>query len=153
MAVVKGTYFDTLIIPAPVGSNRDITPVLKETFSPGSTNDTRKLFKLPINVTIGAGSFFQVGDMDSGTALVLTLRVTDGTTTKKIIDASTAGQAGGVARPTKIGTTEDAIGFTTDNNNYWVELLYATQATGAQSADFVYGVQLCGWAISANIKS
>lgn len=154
MAVVKGTHFDSLIIPAPVGSNRDITPILTETFAPGALNDTRKLIKVPINVTIGAGCFFQVGDMDTSTGLVLTLRITDGTTTKVIIDASTAGQAGGIARPTKIGTTETAIGFTTNNNLYWIELLIATAATGtATSAVFTYGIQMCGFAVAANIKS
>ena len=146
MATVNGTYYNFTIPPAPVGSSRDITPIFTETFTPGSTNDTRRLLKIPINTVIGAGTFFQVGDMDSGTALVLTLRITDGTTTKVIIDASTAGQAGGIARPTKIGTTENAIGFVTDNNNYRLELLIATQATGAQSAAFTYGLHMCGYA-------
>lgn len=149
MATVKGTYFDRYIIPSPVGSNRDITPMFSETFTPGSTNDIRKLIKVPINCTFGAGTFFQAGDMDSGTALVLTLRATDdGSTFKTLIHQSTAGQAGGIARPTKGPTVEDGIGFTTDSSDWWVELLISTQATGAQSATFIYGIHLCGWGLT-----
>lgn len=145
MATVDGTFYDRTIIPAPVGSNRDITASFKETFTPGSTNDIRRLCKVPANVCFGAGTYFQVGDMDSGTALVLTLRVTDGTTTKVLIHESTAGQAGGVARPTKGPTVENGINFVTDNNDYRVELLYSTQATGAQEADFIWALHLVGW--------
>lgn len=153
MATVKGTYYNFTIPPAPVGSNRDCTAIFKETFSPGALNDIRYLLKLPINVTFGAGTFMQVGDMDTGTTLTLTLRVTDGTTTKVLISASTVGQAGGVARPTLGPTVETAIGWTTDNNNYRLELLYAAAATGAQSADFVYGLHMTGWGYGSNIKS
>lgn len=144
MATVLGTYWKT-IPPSPVGKPYNTCPIFTETFSPGSTNDTRKLLKVPRNVTFGAGTFMQVGDMDSGSALVLTLRVTDGTTTKVLIHQSTVGQAGGIARPTKIGTTEDGIGFTTNNHNYWVELLISTQAAGAQSANFTYGIEMSGF--------
>lgn len=154
MANVNGTYYGTLIIPAPVGVARDVTPILTETFAPGALNDTRRLFKVPINITFGAGTFMQVGDMDTSTGLVLTLRVTDGTTTKVLISASTVGQAGGIARPTLGPTVETAIGWTTNNNDYWVELLIATAATGtATSAAFTYGVEMNGWTINANIKS
>lgn len=152
MPNVNGKYYNFTIIPAPVGSNRDLTPFFTETFSPGATNDTRRLNKVPINVCFGAGTYMQVGDMDSGAGLVLTLRVTDGTTTKVLISASTVGQAGGIARPTLGPTVEDAIGFVTNNNNYWIELLYATQAAGAQSAIFNWGVHMVGWHASG-IKS
>lgn len=145
MPSLNGRYYNYTIIPAPVGSSRDLTPFFTDTFSPGATNDTRRLNKVPINVCFGAGTWMQPGDMDTGAGLVLTLRVTDGTTTKVLIDASTAGQAGGLVRPTKGPTVETGIGFVTDNNNYWVELLYATQAAGAQSAAFNWGIQMCGW--------
>lgn len=145
MAIVKGTFWLTNP-PLPVGLPNHYLPIFTETFTPGSTNDTRKLLQLKSRgITFTASTFFQVGDMDSGSALVLTLRVTDGTTTKTLIHQSTAGQAGGIARPTKIGTTEDAIGFTTTNPNFWLELLISTQAAGAQSADFTYGLGMTGW--------
>lgn len=154
MATVKGTYYNFTIPPAPVGSNRDITPIFSETFTPGATGDNRRLVKLPINVAFGAGTFIQVSDGDTHATptLVLTLRVTDGTTTKVLIHESTIGQTGGIARPTKIPATENAIGWNTDNNNYWLDLLFTTGAATAASMTFVYGVQMIGWHVSG-IKS
>lgn len=153
MAIVIGTYFNNLKVPVPTGAPYTCFPILSETFTPGSTNDTRKLIKIPRGLTFTAGCFFQVGDMDSGTALVLTLRATDDASTyKTLIHQSTAGQAGGIARPTKIGTTEDGVGFTTDSHDWWVELLISTQATGAQSAVFTYGIELSGWYVSGAVS-
>lgn len=149
MAAVKGTYWNTRM-PAPQGLSYNCTPVLTETFTPGSTNDTRKLFKIPRGVTL-VDAFMQVGDMDSGTALVLTLRVTDGTITKTLIHQSTVGQAGGIARPTKIATSEDAIGYTIPNHNFWLEVLVSTQATGAQSAAFTYGLTMSGFYVTGAV--
>lgn len=149
MASVNGTYYNYFIPPAPQGSARLDIPIFTETFTPGSTNDTRRLLKVPINIVFTADTFFQVSDMDTGTpALVMTLRVTDGTTTKVLIHQSTAGQAGGLARPTKIPATENAIGWCTDNVNYWVELLIDTQAATAASGTFVYGIGMTGYAPS-----
>ena len=148
MASVNGTYYNYFIPPAPQGSARLDIPIFTETFTPGSTNDTRRLLKVPINVVFTADTFIQVADMDSGSALVMTLRVTDGTTTKVLIDQTTIGQTGGIARPTKIPATENAIGWCTDNVNYWVELLIVTQAAGATSGAFVYGIGMTGYAPS-----
>lgn len=148
MASVNGTYYNYFIPPAPQGSARLDIPIFTETFTPGSTNDTRRLLKVPINIVFTADTFMQCSDADSGTALVLTLRVTDGTTTKVLIDASTVAQAGGLARPTKANATENAIGWCTDSTNYWVELLIATQATGASAMTFVYGIGMTGYAPS-----
>lgn len=153
MANVNGTHFNYTIIPAPVGSARDVTAILRETFTPsGATNDTRSLFKVPINVCFGAGTFFACPDVDSGNAIVLTLQVSDvqagGSTTKILIHQSAAGQAGGLARPTKSPAVETAIGWTTNNNNFQVELLYSTQAGTAVSGEFVWGIEMVGWAPS-----
>lgn len=147
MATVKGTFYNFTIPPAPVGSNRDITPVFIETFTPGATGDNRRLIKIPINVACGAGTFFQVSDMDTNATptLVLTLRITDGTTTKILIHESTIGQTGGIARPTKIPATENGIGFITNTNNYWLDLLYTTGAATGASGTFVYGLHMVGW--------
>lgn len=145
MASVKGTYW-SLLPPLPTGKPYTVCTPYTETFAPGALNDTRKLQQINSRgITFGANTYMQVGDMDSGTALVLTLRVTDGTTTKVLIDGSTVGQAGGIARPTKIGTTETAIGWTTTSPNFWIELLIATAATGAQSAVFTYAVEMTGF--------
>lgn len=152
MANVNGTYYGYYIPPAPVGAARDVTPIFTETFAPGALNDTRRLMKVPINVCCGANSFLQVGDMDSGTTLTLTLRITDGTTTKVLISASTVGQAGGIARSTLAPSVENGIGFVTDNNSYRLELLIAAAATGATSAQFTWGFHMTGYAPSG-IKS
>lgn len=147
MATVNGTYYNYFVPPTPQGTARLDIPIFSETFTPGATNDTRRLIKVPINIVFTADTFFQISDADSGgTALVLTLRVTDGTTTKVLIDASAAGGTGGLARPSKIPATENAIGFCTDTVNYWVELLIATQATTAASCTFVYGIGMTGYA-------
>lgn len=146
MATVKGDYFTSFNVPTPRGMPYTTLAILKETFTPGSTNDIRKLVKIPFGLTFTPGTFMQVGDMDTGTALVLTMRATkDGISFKTLIHQSTAGQAGGLAVPTKGPAIEDGIGFTTDSKDWWVELLYSTQATGAQSADFVYGIGLSGF--------
>jgi hypothetical protein len=154
MATVAGTYYKSTVLPAPVGSNRDITPVFSETFTPGSTGDIRQLLKLPINVCFGAGTFVQIsdGDTDGTPAIVFSLRVTDGTTTKYLIYQSTAAQAGGLARPSLIPATENAIGFVTDNSDYRLELLIDTQADAAAAVTMVYGLHMCGWHVSG-IKS
>lgn len=153
MATVKGNHYNFVIIPAPVGTARDCMAIFSETFAPGATADVRQLIKVPINVTILPSSFMQVGDMDTGTALVLTLRITDGITTKTIISASTVGQIGGIIRPTLGPTVEDAIGWTVNNNNYRLELVFATGPTGATSAAFIYGLGMTGWAADNAIKS
>lgn len=146
MAAVNGTYYNYFIPPAPQGTARLDIPIFTETFTPGSTNDTRRLIKVPVNIVFTADTFVQCSDMDIGTpALVMSLRVTDGTTTKYLIHQSTVGQAGGLARPTKIPATENAIGWCTDNVNYWVELLIDTQAAMAASGTFVYGVGMTGY--------
>lgn len=145
MAAVKGTYWNS-VVPNPAGSMHTACPIYSETFTPGALNDTRKLLQLPRGVTIGAGTFFQVSDMDTGgPTLVLTLRVTDGTTTKDIINGSAAGGTGGLARPTKAPASEPGVGFTTTSANFWLELLIATAATTAASGTFVYGIELSGF--------
>lgn len=155
MANVNGTYYNFTIPPAPVGSARDITPIFSETFTPsGAAADTRRLIKVPINTVFGAGTFVQCsdGDTNGAPAFVFTLRVSDGTTHKVLIHQTTIGQTGGIARPTKIPATENAIGWVTDNNNYRVELLYDTAAATAASMTFVYGLHLIGW-LPSGIKS
>jgi hypothetical protein len=152
MAAVKGTYWNTAV-PNPAGMMHSSLAIYSETFTPGALNDTRKLLQLPRGVTIGAGTFFQVSDMDTGgPTLVLTLRVTDGTTTKDIINGSAAGGTGGLARPSKIPATEPGVGFTTTNHNFWLELLVATAATTAASGTFVYGIELSGHYLSGAVS-
>lgn len=111
----------------------------------GATNDVRKLFKLPRGLQI-TDCLMQTGDLDTGAGLVMSLRITNGTTTKLLIDSTTVGQAGGVIRPTKIITTENGLGFVTPDASYWVEILYNTQAAGAQAADVFIAFHFAGGA-------
>ncbi len=146
MATVLGDHFNSFIVPTPRGMPYSTMAIQKETFSPGATNDIRKLVKIPFGLTFTAETFMQVGDMDSGAGLVLTLRATDdGVAFKTLIHQTSAGQAGGLARPTKGPAVEDGIGFTTDSKDWWVEILYSTQAAGAQSADLYWGIGLSGF--------
>jgi len=111
----------------------------------GAAADTYRLCKLPKRVTV-ADALIQTGDLDSnGTPLlVFSLRITDGTTTKTIIHQTTVGQAGGVIRPTKIATTENGLGFTTTNKDFWLEILIDTGAATAAAGIFKVFVNLTG---------
>jgi hypothetical protein len=146
MANVNGSQWR--VKPAtPVGTPYTTKAVSNETaVTPGALNDTRRLFKIPRGVTFGMGTAVQIGDMDSGAGLVFTLRATkDGVSFKTLIHESTAGQAGGIARPTKGPTVEDGIGFTTDSHDWRCELIYTTAAAGAQAAALNVEVELLGY--------
>jgi len=155
MATVLSKYWRSLMVPIPLGNPVSIQPVLHLGTSaavggtltlPTATNDIFKIITLPERVTIGANWALIAGDHDTGANLVMTLRIYDGTTPKTIIDATTVGQAGGIIRPTKIPTTENAIGFTTNSKLWWLEILIATGAAGgAQAAQLMVQLDLCGW--------
>jgi len=104
------------------------------------TNDVIKVFKLPANAKLLYGRL-DSEDIDSGTTLTLTLRATDGTTTKNFIVASTVGQAGGFTDTRDAAgvgvqnaySANSAVGYVMpDNEIDWrVEVLAAAGATGA----------------------
>lgn len=144
MATVNGKFWN-LNIPAPIGDADMDAVVLRElSVTPGSTNDIRQICRLPRGITV-VHARVQIGDMDTGAALVFSLRLNNGTTTKDIINLSSAGQAGGIAAPTKGPATEPGLGFTTDSKLWWVELIWTTQAAGAQAADLLIVLELTGW--------
>lgn len=94
---------------------------------------------------IGGGCFVQTDDLDTGATHVMSLEVTNGTTTKTVIDGATTGQAGGLVRPTKDPSTEDGVGYVVPDGTYWVQAICDTAAAGEQaSATLVVGVQICG---------
>ncbi len=82
-------------------------------------NDTFKFFQIPKNVKIGI-ALLATTDMDTGAALLWTLRLSDGTTTKNLI-SSVSGQAMGVF----LLDEEEGIGFVTDSDDYYIEVLTA----------------------------
>lgn len=134
--------------PIPVG---EISSgfVVKTTYagSAGGLNDVLKICPIPAKGVTINDCFVQTGDADTNATptMVFSLLVTDGTTTKTLIDTSTAGQAGGFVRPSKVGTTENGIGFTTDNHNYYIALKFTTaSATIDTTAALNVGLFLTG---------
>lgn len=97
--------------------------------NPLEADDVVKVFKLPQGTKIVYGGI-EAEALDSGNTLTLDLIVTDGTTTKLIFDECTIGQAGGAAFSRDVSAageqdafdTNSAIGFVTDNGDYYVAL-------------------------------
>lgn len=146
MADPKATTWD-IRFPTPVGKPSVNAIILKLTgVTPGATNDTLKLCQLSRNITI-VDAFIQASDGDTHATptLSMSLQVTDGTTTKTIIDASNIGTTGGVARPSKAPATENGIGFTLDNETYWLRILFATGAATGASMSITVVLSVCGW--------
>jgi len=146
MADPKSAMWD-IRFPTPVGKPSVNAIIVKLTsVTPGSTNDTLKLCQSARNITV-VDAYVQMSDGDTNATptLVFSLQVTDGTTTKTIIHQSTAGQAGGLVRPTKVPATEDGLGFTLDNENYWFRLLWVTQAATAAAVSITTCILVCGW--------
>lgn len=93
----------------------------------------------------------QAGDLDTSTGIVLEVEITDGTTTKTLIAGSTVGQAGGIIRPTKIGSTENGVGYVVPSNAFRIQVRASTVATGSQAADVRLGVILGGHRDQGNL--
>ena len=107
------------------------------------TGEKLNFFKVPKNVRI-AEATLEMPDMDSGTpALVADLILSDGTTTQKLITATTIDQAGGFARIDTLG----AIGFLTDTWDFKVYLEVTVDA--ATWVDGTIGVMV-GWNATVN---
>lgn len=134
--IVRTVWFELANLTGAAGSAAD----------PLETNDLIKLFKLPPDVEILSGRMdFEA--LDSATSLDLNLVVTDGTTTKSIFDAlTTAPRAGGVATTEALASVEgvlsafdsgSAIGFVTDNDNYYVAIDVDAGAAGAGAGDAI----------------
>jgi hypothetical protein len=95
-------------------------------------NDVIKFAKLPANASI-LDAWLAVDDLDTGTALTLTMRLNDGSAQKNFFSASTVGQAGGVARAAAIAPLE----FVTDDDDWWLEVLVAAAPTGGGTGTLV----------------
>lgn len=106
------------------------------------TDDVIKFFKLPANAKILYGRI-DCEDLDSATSLTLDLIVSDGTTTKYLLNASTIGQGGGFAdtRDAAANGVQDvfdansAIGYTLPDNetDWYVAVVVDTAPGGAQN--------------------
>lgn len=114
---------------APVG-------VCKRVFSYTPTtaaiNDVYRFFKLPKGAKLVTGWAIESADIDTNATptVTLTLRVTDGTTTKNIIVATTAGQAGGITfdSTASVGAQTGWLNYRTASDDFRVEVLVAAAA-------------------------
>lgn len=123
-------------VNTPVGAPYSQELYFEFTATPGSVdNDTLKIDELPRAITLtDAWVSHADGDTHATPTAVFSLRVTDGTTPKVLIDGSTIAQGGGHIRSSKIASTETALGFTIPNRNYWLELIWTTKAATPASA-------------------
>lgn len=146
MATTKGANWEVRV-PVPLGIRSEHFVLTHTSLTLGATNDVFKICQIPAKGITVYGGFIQVSDMDTNATptLSLTLRITDGTTTKVLIDQSLAGQAGGFTSPSKIPATENAVGFTTTNRNFWFELLIVTGAATAAAGTLNIGLSLNGY--------
>ena len=87
-------------------------------------NDTIKFFKVPKNAK-PLDFWLAVDDLDSGTDITITARLSDGTTTDNFFAASTVGQAGGLARCDLLAALEHV----TETDDYYVEALIVAAPT------------------------
>lgn len=144
MAAITTTHpqYNRLIPHLPMGSAFVIRKFADQEF--GEAGDILKVCPLGRGDVIGAGCFVQVDDIDDATAQVFSMEVTNGTTTKTIIDGATTGQAGGLVRPTKSPTVEDGVGFVVPDETYHVRLICDTAATTEAAGDIVVGVEIGG---------
>lgn len=121
---------------APVGMPHTGQLIYTFTATPGSVNDdTMKIDELPRGITITDGWVNHTdGDTHATPTAVFSLQLTDGTTTKTLIAASTIAQGGGMIRPTLVGSTETALAFTIPNDNYYAQLKWTTAAATPASS-------------------
>lgn len=136
MAVTTGDNYNAPVPNAGNGTTQTLYfehAVTTATFA--SNGDRVNLRPLPRSARI-VGFYLKSTDLDTATALTLTLRVSDGTTTHSLLSASTIGQAGGSATPE--GNNESGMLFETDNGDYELQLV-SPAAAGTPAAGTVSG--------------
>lgn len=134
-------------VATPVGAPYTGQLIYTFTATPGSANnDLMKIDELPRGITLtDAWVSHTDGDTHATPTAVFSLRVTDGTTPKVLIDGSTIAQGGGFIRSSKIASTETALGFTITNRNYYLELIWSTAAATPASSTVVVCVSYTGF--------
>lgn len=148
--IVRSVSFELANLTGAAGSAAD----------PLETSDVIKLFKLPPDVEI-LSARFDCEDLESSTgALDLNLIITNGTTSKFLFEAlTTAPRAGGSASTEDLSSVEgvfsafdanSAIGWVTDNDNYYVAITVDAGATAAGSGDAIRVVVTYKAALESN---
>lgn len=109
-----------------------------------AANDVVNIVRLPKDAVLLGGFIETSADFDTSTNLTISLRVTDGTTTKTLISASTLGQgaAGVVTETAGNGSlTTGWRGFKTENDDYKVQLLFPAGPSTATSGSIYVGIK------------
>lgn len=132
--------------PNPTGS---YSSILYREFSDqefGEEGDILEVCPLGRGMVIGGGSFVQLADLDSGSAHVFSVEIVDSSDTVKatLIDGSTTGQTGGIARPSKVPATEDGVGYVVPGEGYKLRLICDTAASTEVSGDILVAVEIGG---------
>lgn len=131
--------------PMPSGSNSAILVRKFEAQLFGEAGDILKVCPLGRGMVIGPGTCVQLDEVDDGSNThVFSLEVYNGTVTKTVIDGSTAGQAGGLARPSKAPATEDGVNFVVPDGTYYLRLICDTAANSEAAADIIVTVEIGG---------
>lgn len=113
-----------------------------ETTIGAADEDTYRLFTLKRGMRIcDALLQNEQGDTHATPTGEVDLEITDGTTTKTIIDA-VAMETAGLSRPSKANATEDAIGFIVPNDDWWCQLRANTVAATSTAHDYHVLVQV-----------
>jgi hypothetical protein len=109
----------------------------------GEAGDKLIVRKLPQGCKI-VDAYICTADRDTSTSPthVMSLEVTNGTTTKTIIDGTTVGQTGGIIRPTKAPGTEDGIGYVVPDAGYYLRVITDTAAATEAAGIIIVSVTL-----------
>lgn len=135
------------LVAIPAGSSRNCTFPIFCPITTLAASDQYKQFLLPKRIQVGGNWYIQAPDMDTNgsPAAVVTLRLNHPTlTARPIIHQTTILQTGGVARPSKVPATESGIGFTTDDETWWLELFVDTAAATLAAGTLIIGCDFWG---------
>lgn len=135
------------LLRMPVGSSRGCSFPVFVPFTTLVINDIYKIVTLPKRIQIGCNWSIQApdGDTNGAPAAVVTLRLNHPTlTARPIIHQSTILQTGGVIRPSKSPTVETGVGFTTDDDTWWLEILVDTAAATLAAGTLIVGCDFWG---------
>lgn len=109
------------------------------------TNDVIKFFKLPVGAKLLGGHIESEDlDTDATPAITLSLIVTNGTTTKTLIDGGTVGQGGGIvfAESDATGAAQTGWkGYVCNGDGWYVAVKVKLQADAAQAGDIQAGIR------------
>lgn len=101
-------------------------------------NDVVKAFKVPPKAKILGAKLSNKVDLDDGAStLELDVQLTDGTITKTLIDGGTTTGTLATVREGAAPATEDAIGYVTSDDDFWIQLKAIAASNGDAAANAV----------------